>query len=421
MLGCLAAPASAAPGRPSAPWVVASTPSSVTLTWTSSGASRYRVSYARSASAAARSSAPSRTTEGRTRTIRLRGLRAGTTYCFTVRAVKGRRAGSPSAAHCHSTRRPVSATASAPLSVVTYNVCGVANNCGSWTASRQRAVLAQIDRSKADLVALQEVGRRRSELVKPLEARGYRKVGFDADVLMYYRTSRLEINIDAQMTPVCRDQPVDPAATADWRPGLYLRKGIAYVFVDGQWFVSAEPCPAESVRVNTRYGDTSIGHGAVLAYATLYDRVTGRTPVFMNVHLKNGRSRQAVRIRRLQTTALLSELPPIAGDHPVVLMGDFNSDATRSDDVVGRALTKAGLVDTYQNSATYTRPQVNSFNGYRRVPRRDERWGGHIDRVFTSAGVGASRWEVVAQLRRGRYTGPRASDHHPVRVSLSMP
>jgi endonuclease/exonuclease/phosphatase family metal-dependent hydrolase len=421
LVGCLAAPVSAAPGRPSAPWVVASTPGSVTLTWTSTGASRYRVAYARSVSAVARSSAPSRTTSGRATTLVVDGLRPGTTYCFTVRTIKGARTGPRSAAHCHSTSRPTAAS-TAPLSVVTYNICGVASNCGRWNAKRQRAVLAQIDRSKADVVALQEMGRRRYSMAGPLRARGYRQIGYDADDLLFYRASRFEIQVDASMRPVCRDRPVDAGVdTSRWTPATHYQSGASYIFVDGRWFLSVSGCPLESVRVDARYGNPPIGHKAMLTYAILYDRLTGRTPVFMNTHLKNGKDHRAVRARRKQVATLLSHFSWIVGDRPVILMGDFNSDATRSDDAVGRALRKAGLVDTYQNSTSYKRPQINSFNGFNRSPRRDERWGGHIDRVFTSAGVGAANWEVVARIVRGRYVGPRASDHNPVRVSLRLP
>jgi endonuclease/exonuclease/phosphatase family metal-dependent hydrolase len=421
LVGCLGAPVSAAPGRPRAPWVVASTPDSVTLTWTSTGASRYRVAYARSVAGVARSSAPSRTTSGRTTRLVVDGLRPGTTYCFTVRAVSGARAGSLSAAHCHSTSRPTAAS-TVPLSVVTYNICGVAKNCGRWTAKRQRAVLAQIDRSRADVVALQEMGRRRYSMAGPLRARGYRQIGYDADDLLFYRASRFEIQVDASMRPVCRDRPVDAGIdTSRWTPVMHDQRGASYIFVDDRWFVSAGGCPLESVRVNARYGNPPIGHEAMLTYAILYDRLTGRTPVFMNTHLKNGKDRRAVRVRREQVATLLSQFSWIVGGRPVILMGDFNSDATRPDDGVGRALARAGLVDTYQNSTRYTRPYINSFNGFQRLPRRDERWGGHIDRVFTSAGVGATRWEVVARLAHGRYVGPRASDHNPVRVSLQLP
>jgi endonuclease/exonuclease/phosphatase family metal-dependent hydrolase len=64
---------------------------------------------------------------------------------------------------------------------------------------------------------------------------------------------------------------------------------------------------------------------------------------------------------------------------------------------------------------------MSSSNGFESRPRRDLRFGDHIDRIFVPRGVGVTDWQVVAPLRRGKNVRPIASDHHPVRVTVRLP
>jgi endonuclease/exonuclease/phosphatase family metal-dependent hydrolase len=365
-LALATAPASARPGRPGAPFVVASTPDSVMLTWSASGADRYRVAYSRSFARATSSSAATRTTDGRAASLTVTGLRAGQRYCFSVRALRRDRASRPSAAHCHSTLRRANRTSQPMASVVTYNVCGSPRGCGSWRSwpKRQSAVLGRIDDSRADIVALQETGGRRRTLGPLLEQRGFAQAGHSRDEVIYYRTSRFEVVTD---------------------------------------------------------GAGRLPRDKTFTWTALRDRQTSRQILVANTHLTHGGAKTMARVRRTQTTSLVKQVRRLAGGRPVVLAGDFNSDLTHPDDTVGALLGRAGYRDTYQGSAAYTRPYLNSFNGYDRSPRRNTRWGGHIDRIFTLGHFGATDWEVVARLEKGRYAGRWASDHNPVRVSLFLP
>ena len=354
------------------------------------------------------------------------GLQSGTTYCFSVRALGKDGSSAPSPVHCHATREQTGATTNVPVSVVTYNVCGTARGCGSWT-KRRDAVLQQINRSRADIVALQETGRRRTTLLGPMRKRGFEQIVYSRDEVLYARTSRFDLNVGEELKPVCRDEPyTNPATTSQWKRErrFFHWDGASrtyYVLVGDQWYASRASCPQETVRVQSYTGYFPLAHGREVQTAVLYDRLTGRSALVANTHLSNGRTRQASRQRRLEVARLLDKIAWLRPGRSTIVVGDFNSDATHADDVVGTAMKKAGFRDAFQNSATYTRPQLNSFNGYRRIPHRNDRWGGHIDRIFTSGSVVATDWEIVARTAKGRYAGRWASDHNPVRVSLRLP
>lgn len=361
----------------------------------------------------------------------IRGLRAGTTYRFSVRAVRRSVSSAPSPVHCHATMKTADKVAAEPVSVVTYNVCGTARGCGSW-AKRKNAVLKQIDRSKPDVVTLQEIDRRGGSLLPHLRKRGFEPAVLTHGQALFYRRSRFDANAIPFVQAVCRDEPyVGPADVTQWSKPTHWDpvSKAQYVYVDGQWFVTRSTCPREESGRRSMVGTASLARKQTVTFAAFQDLRSGRFSLFVTTHLSHGRSRTAVRQRRHQTATLITKIvelkkgcpSTLTGGCPVVLTGDFNSDATRAEDNVGTALTKAGYRDTFQNSATYKNPQVNSFNGYRRALDRNERWGGHIDRLFTSDGIGATGWEVVARTAGGRYVGRWASDHNPVRVSLYLP
>ncbi|MRK02048.1 hypothetical protein GEV27_10995 [Aeromicrobium sp. S22] len=415
-------PASAAPARPSAPYVVASSPHSLTVTWPAAkGAKRYRVAYSRSHARASTSSATTRSTTGRSTRLTVGGLRPGTTYCLTVRAIGRGGSGARSSAHCHATMPRANKTSHPSISVVTYNLCSTAQGCGRWSLRRE-AIFAKIKQADADIVSLQESGLKRKELRPRLEQLGYRQAHLSRRNVMYYRAARLvQVKRDVPI-PICLSKPYTGAIDYTWIDDYHwdMVTDKPYRLYKGTWYYAGDECPGVGIPAPFE-SSFRLPHGRPADWIGLRDRLTGDELLAVNVHLTPGRTAGATRRRKSETAALVRHIDRTAKKMPVVLTGDFNSDRTRSDDVVGRLLGKAGLGDAYQRSATYTRPYLNSYNGYRRTPNRNTRWGGHIDRIFVRGGFGVTGWEVMADLRRGRYVGARASDHNPVRARLFMP
>ncbi|MBD8608204.1 endonuclease/exonuclease/phosphatase family protein [Aeromicrobium sp. CFBP 8757] len=355
VVSVLAAPA-VARGRVDAPWVVAASPTSMTLDWAGTGS--YRLT--------ARPQAGGRATSVRTRTSTgtVKGLRAGRSYCFTV--ARPHRT-EHSRTYCHSTPRPVDAPATTSIRVATFNVC--ASVCRGWK-ERRDAIVRRIEESDADVVAVQELTRHGFALTSQMIRRGYVQVAQTSNDIVLVRTSG---------------------------PGAHLR----------------------------HHGDTEDGvvraAGAASPWITMYDTVTGSPYTFISVHLESGTSRSASRARQRQAVALIRGMAASAARGPVVYAGDVNSSPARGGDPVGRIFARAGLVDAYQQSTSFTRAWVSSFNGFASRPRREVRYGDHIDRIFVPSGTAVSDWEVVAPLRHGRAVRPMASDHHPVRATLRLP
>lgn len=357
LMAVLVAPASASE-RIGAPWVVAASPTSVTLDWTSTGAGSYRVYSSRPGGGSKHSVKASKSKHT------VAGLRPGTTYCFQVARTNG---SGRSRTYCHATTRPVVAPATTTISVATFNVC--ASVCKGWRR-RHDAIVRRIMESGADVVAVQELWGHGFALDSELIDRGYTRLAMTND-------SEVLVRMDG--------------------PGSHLR-------IDG----------------DTEDGVIH-GHGAGSPWITVYDTATRRPYTFVSVHLESGRSRGAARTRQRQALSLIRGMEASEAKGPVIYAGDFNSSPARHDDNVGRVFARAGYVDAYQQSTSFRKAWMSSFNGFESRPRRNVRQGDHIDRLFVPAGVGVADWEVVAPLRRGRNVTPIASDHHLVRATVQLP
>ncbi|KQX76138.1 hypothetical protein ASD10_13710 [Aeromicrobium sp. Root472D3] len=356
VVSVLAAPA-VARGRVDAPWVVAATPTSMTLDWAGTGS--YRLT--------ARPQAGGRATSVRTRTSTgtVTGLRAGRSYCFAVaRSNRTER----SRSYCHSTPRRVGTPATTSIRVATFNVC--ASVCQGWK-TRRDAIVRRVEETDADVVAVQELTGHGFDFGSQMSRRGFVQAAQTSNEVVLVRTSG---------------------------PGAHLQ----YVGdVENDGVVRAA--------------------GAASPWITMHDTVTGSPYTFVSVHLEAGTSRSAARARQRQARALIRGMAASAARGPVVYAGDFNSSRARRGDPVGRILARAGYTDAYQQSTSFTRAWMSSSNGFESRPRREVRYGDHIDRIFVPSGTAVSDWEVVAPLRHGRAVRPMASDHHPVRATLRLP
>jgi endonuclease/exonuclease/phosphatase family metal-dependent hydrolase len=352
LVALMVAPSQAA-SRVGAPWIVAASPTSVTLDWPGHGS--FRVYSERQGGGSKKSVRAS------TSTRKVAGLHPGTMYCFQVARANG---SGRSRTYCHATPGPVVAPATTSIGVATFNVC--ASVCKGWK-KRHGAITRRIIESGADVVAVQELWGHGFSLGSDLIERGYVTVSSTNDATVLVRTSG---------------------------PGSHLR----------------------------HQGDTEDGivrgFGAGSPWITMYDTVTHQPYTFVSVHLESGTSRAAKRTRRRQAVALIQGMQASEAKGRVIYAGDFNISPARHDDNVGRVFARAGYIDAYQQSASFAKSWMSSSNGFESKPRRDVKYGDHIDRIFVPRGFGVSDWAVVAPLRRGRNVRPMASDHHPVRATV---
>lgn len=132
---------------------------------------------------------------------------------------------------------------------------------------------------------------------------------------------------------------------------------------------------------------------------------SGEKFYFFNTHFDH----QAIIARRESSKLILQKIESIAGDDPVILMGDLNGDH-ESEWYKTLADSKI-LKDTYGQVEV---PYVNngSFNGFgRRTSGKSI-----IDHVFVSKHFTAEKWGILTDTYHGKYP----SDHFPVLVKLKF-
>lgn len=95
---------------------------------------------------------------GKRTSYRVAGLAKGRTYCFRIRAVRGKTTGKKSNRTCKPTIVAQGATTGAPVRIMTYNICSTKPGCqASWNwATRRPHAAALIGAYQPDVVALQE-------------------------------------------------------------------------------------------------------------------------------------------------------------------------------------------------------------------------------------------------------------------------
>lgn len=422
----IVSPASARPSKVSTPYITASSPHTLTVKWPEvSGARRYTVYVASSPGKAGKTS-KAHGSRGRHASLKIRGLRTNVRYCFTVRAVRGSKAGPRSMPICgHTLRRTVNMSES-KVSVATFNVCATAINCRAWTKTRENAIVHRIRDSRADVIAVQEVTRHADKLARRLQAYGYahytqreRKL----DEAIYYRTSALEMDVASRAVQSCEIEPyrgLDDTST--WRFPRHLDESTQqwYTFATTGWFSEEPVCRPRQVAIE-REGRLGSRTGATAAWAALRLKSTGKSYIFVSAHLSHGPTKAAGRLRGRETKQLIRGARDVAAGLPIIFMGDFNSYRGATDDPPRREMNRQGWVDTFDNSATYTQPYVSSFNGWGSKVQTLKYWGGHIDRIFIRSSMGSTNWKVVAKVSKRRYIGTKASDHNLVRTTITLP
>jgi endonuclease/exonuclease/phosphatase family metal-dependent hydrolase len=115
-----------------------------------------------------------------------------------------------------------------------------------------------------------------------------------------------------------------------------------------------------------------------------------------------------------QTQSLIRQSSALAGGHPIVFGGDFNSNDYLTNHVYNapvKAMAAARAVDARSVTGTRYNNQYNSANQYLRRPAR----GGYdIDYVFGSGGVAVGSWGQLMKMSGGALAGTIPSDHNPV-------
>jgi endonuclease/exonuclease/phosphatase family metal-dependent hydrolase len=161
-------------------------------------------------------------------------------------------------------------------------------------------------------------------------------------------------------------------------------------------------------------------------WAELRDRTTRTSFIVVDAHLQPYKGRTKDDMRATQTKILLSKVASANREKlPVVYAGDFNSNKSNADrdrysggyDAPRRVFAAAGVTDTYDTAARRAHADYNSANQAINPPLRHS---DHVDHVYVGPGVTASDWRILVAMDGKRYATPFASDHNPLRATLTI-
>lgn len=135
------------------------------------------------------------------------------------------------------------------------------------------------------------------------------------------------------------------------------------------------------------------------------DLQSGERFYLFNTHFDH----QGVEARKESSKLILSKINEIAGDNPVILMGDFNGDHQSE---WYQTLSESEILSDTYNQVEEPYANNGSFNGFgkRNFGKRV------IDHIFTSAHFSAEKWGILTDSYHGKFP----SDHYPVIVKLKI-
>ena len=155
----------------------------------------------------------------------------------------------------------------------------------------------------------------------------------------------------------------------------------------------------------TKSWDSSLPR--IVTWVSLTERTTGRPLVVLNTHFDHRGSLA----RRESAELVWRQAVNLAGDAPVVVMGDFNADEDSEPlRILRRSDPKLELVDTYRQVHPDA-VDVGTFNSW-----RGETKGAKIDGILVDARSKVLRAEIVRHSVDRRYP----SDHFPVTAALEF-
>ncbi|WP_010585984.1 endonuclease/exonuclease/phosphatase family protein [Schlesneria paludicola] len=148
----------------------------------------------------------------------------------------------------------------------------------------------------------------------------------------------------------------------------------------------------------------------IASWVKLKDRTTGVELYVINTHFDH-RGKQA---RTESANLLLQRLRETFADHPVILLGDFNTTANSPpyNTLVGRGTQgQEVFLDTYVHSARKPEGPDSTWNGFKAIVPEHR-----IDFIFTTKAVKVLRLQILDDQREKRFP----SDHLPVVTELTM-
>ena len=173
-----------------------------------------------------------------------------------------------------------------------------------------------------------------------------------------------------------------------------------------------------------------------LAWAVLEQKSTGKRFFFSSTHLEPKDGRKAWNTRNRQANAIVSATRRLAGDLPVVAVGDYASTkwekwGNKPYDIMQAAGFRDPLGNAYRshNSApgAFVEKRINtSFSSYNMYKRKARNFAGDVngsnnDYIFVTE-MRVAEYEIVVEVNSaGRFIGVIPSDHNLIRATVFLP
>jgi endonuclease/exonuclease/phosphatase family metal-dependent hydrolase len=287
-----------------------------------------------------------------------KGLRPGTRYWLKVRPVNGDQVGAYSAPVAF--RTMVRETS---FKIATWNVCS--EKCKGYEA-RARIMAAFLNDNDVDIFGLQEAGGVRvGAVTNRIFGGGVR--GFE------------------------RATGGAKARYIFFRPALFEQ-------LDG--------------------GSFDIGDGRDTTWAKFRVKASKRTFYYVDVHLDNGKGKDANARRAREMDRMLATMRSInTTGTPMIYAGDFNSGPHRDQDAPGERMRGAGLTNSELMTDDVQNAGINTGHTFSTEVLDS---GAHIDHIWVTPDFEVDSWKQLVRITNGRYTTPVVSDHNAVSAVVAL-
>jgi len=189
----------------------------------------------------------------------------------------------------------------------------------------------------------------------------------------------------------------DDGKTAGEHSAIFYRKSRFNVTQSGNFWLSETPDKPGK-------GWDATCCNRICSWAKFADQTTGKSFFFFSVHFDH----QGVVARRESGKLMVQEIKKIAGNTPVILVGDFNS----TPDTEQIKTIQSLLPDTYAVTKTPPYGPVGTFSGFKfDAPFKDR-----IDYIFVSKQFDVLKYGALTDAKEQRYP----SDHLPVMAKVVL-
>lgn len=249
------------------------------------------------------------------------------------------------------------------ISIMSHNVC--ASSCGKWDQRIEPAV-EQVGRVSPDILAVQEGGwgeSKRAPTFKGFGSIGYANANNSAPFIGRY---------------------------IFYKPGKFDL---------------------------VKSGSFGLGGNHGMSWAKLRTKADGVTFTIVDVHLTFEKDANAARERQMRDGMARITAQDTG---PVLYVGDFNSNKSRSYDAPAAVMKDAGFTDAVKAAANKLNDDVNSARA-RDVNAPVVRDSNQTDHIYVPAGSTVSSWQQVVNANGSKYAAPFISDHNPIMATVGIP